>query len=159
VSCREYVIGLSNNAFATHNVYLQQFQLGRFAREFHRAPIAVNDLGQVAWRNDQYVLDLWGLASTAALEARALNEDAGWVGPLALEHEVEVAMIYDKWFPGLPEEWVRLGDLHMAGVRVTPADNVVAFYATAEAHVPTLLEELRAFEATLPEGASFTFER
>lgn len=159
VVCLEYVVGLANNVYATHNVYLQQAQLGRFAREFHRAPVAVNDIGQVAWRNDAYVLDLWGLASGEALRARTQHEDSAWMGPLAEQHDVEVAMLYDKWFPGLPEDWVRLGELHMAGIRVTPADNVVAFYATADEHVAELRAELSEFEATLPRGASFVFER
>ena len=43
------------------------------------APVAVNDLGWVAWRNDEYVLDLWGLASLQALEARRTYVESAWI--------------------------------------------------------------------------------
>lgn len=158
ITCREYVIALANNGFAMRNVYHQQAQLGRFAREIHSGPVAVNDLGQVAWRNDDYVLDLWGLASEESLGARTEpGEDPSWIFGLASRHGVGVAMVYDKWFPGLDKAWVRLGELHMPGPRVTPADSVVAFYATDARLVPGLRRELETFELGLPEGVGFKF--
>lgn len=158
IACREYVIGLGQNVFATNNVYQQQYQLHRFATEFLRAPVAVNDLGWAAWRNDEYVLDLWGLASLEALEARRQFVESAWVGPLAQEHGVRAAMIYEKWFPGLPEEWVRLGELRMGGMRITPADNKVTFFAVDEASAPELHELVERFAQTLPPGAEFVLD-
>ncbi len=158
IGCREYVIGLANNALASNNVYQQHFSMHRFLTEFWAEPVAVNDLGWAAFQNDQYVLDLWGLASLEALEARQNNTDAAWVGPLAQEHGIRAAMIYDKWFPGLPAGWRRVGELKMGGPRVTPADNVVAFYATDPAHLSELEARLKEFEAVLPPGSSFVFE-
>lgn len=155
VACRDYVIGLGTNAQATNNVFLQQAQLGRFAREHHRAPVAVNDLGLVSYRNEEYVLDLWGLSSLEALGTRTNSVDSAWVAPLAERFGVEVAMLYANWFPGLPQEWVHLGDLHMRGPRITPADDMVAFFATDVRYVDTLRKELAAWESELPDGASF----
>lgn len=157
IGCREYVIGLAQNVFATNNVYQQQYQLHRFAVEYLDAPVAVNDLGWVAWRNENYVLDLWGLASREALDARRTELDSAWVGPLAAEHGVRAAMIYEKWFPGLPESWVKLGELRMSGMRITPADASVTFFATAPGFAPKLREDLERFAETLPPGASFAF--
>lgn len=158
IACREYVIVLANNSLASNNVYQQHYSMHRFVQEFWREPIAVNDLGWVAFRNEEYVLDLWGLASLEALEARQANTEAGWLGPLAEAHGIRAAMIYEKWFPGLPEGWRRVGELRMGGPRVTPADNVVAFYATDENHVEDLRERMADFEAVLPSGASLRFE-
>lgn len=158
IGCREYVIVLANNAFASNNVYQQHYSMHRFVTEFWKEPIAVNDLGWVAYQNDEYVLDLWGLASLEALEARKQNKEAAWLGPLAAKHDIRAAMIYEKWFPGLPEGWRRVGELRMKGPRVTPADSVVAFFATDESFEADLRQQLRDFEAVLPPGASFVFE-
>ena len=114
--------------------------------------MAVNDLGWVAWRNDEYVLDLWGLASLQALEARRTYVESAWIGPLAEEHGVRAAMIYEEWFPGLPESWVRLGELRLGGMRITCADNKVAFYATGASSAPELRAALTRYAEDLPPG-------
>ena len=158
VACREYVIGLANNAFASHDIFLQHYSMHRFATEFLDEPVAVNDIGWVAFQNDNYVLDLWGLASLEALHARGENEDSRWIAPLAERQGVRLAMIYEEWFPGLPEDWLRLGVLRMNTIRVTPAHDHVAFYALNEIHAPELRARLREFEAALPERASFDFD-
>ncbi|WP_413865082.1 hypothetical protein, partial [Albidovulum sp.] len=41
-------------------IHLQQAQMARFAQEYLKAPVAVNDLGRVAWGNPEYVLDISG---------------------------------------------------------------------------------------------------
>ncbi len=158
LGARDYVIILGSNAFAAQNVYRQHYQLGRLAKEVVRGPVAVNDLGWVAFQNDEYVLDLWGLASSEALEARVEHEDSGWVAPLAAQHGVRCAFLYEDWFPGLPESWIRVGELRMAGPRVTPADDVVALYALDPERAASLREELRAFRSTLPAGATLVLE-
>ena len=65
----------------------QQAQMGRFVDDFWQAPVAVNDLGHVVYDNPHYVLDLWGLASAQALEARLSGTDPLWADKLADEIE------------------------------------------------------------------------
>ncbi|MFT7485614.1 MAG: hypothetical protein ACI9F9_001464 [Candidatus Paceibacteria bacterium] len=158
IGCREYVIVLGNNALASHNVYLQHYQMHRFATEFLAEPVAVNDLGWVAFQNESYVLDLWGLGSLAALEARKGAEDSSWIQPLADQNNVRTAIVYDEWFDIMPAAWQRIGVLEMHVPRVTPAHSKVAFYAMNSDWALELTGRLRRFEATLPEGASFTFD-
>jgi len=158
IACREYVIVLANNAFASNNVFQQHYTMHRFAVEHWGKPVAVNDLGWVAFRNDEYVLDLWGLASLEALEARREHEDQAWFAPLAERHGVRAAMIYDKWFPKLPATWRRVGELRMGGPRVTPADSVVSFYATAPEHVAEVEASLRELQAEVPSGAALVLD-
>ncbi|HEY0341328.1 MAG TPA: hypothetical protein VGC34_11030, partial [Steroidobacteraceae bacterium] len=55
-----YYFTLATTPFATNNIYDQQYQMHRFATEFYREAVAVNDLGWVALRNPDYVLDLAG---------------------------------------------------------------------------------------------------
>ena len=69
-----YFMGLATLPLASNNIYEQQYQMHRFAVDFWGKPVAVNDLGYVSYRNPNYVLDLWGLASPQALKARMANE-------------------------------------------------------------------------------------
>lgn len=137
-------------------IHLQQAQMARLAQDYLKVPVAVNDLGRVAWRNPAYVLDLWGLGSAEAREIRfggPAPED-GWVGPLAAEHGVKAAMIYDKWFASaVAPDWVRVATLSVTERRGAIGDWTVAIYATDPAYAADLRARLAAFAPTLPEGA------
>lgn len=140
-------------------IHLQQAQLAQFARDFVRGPVAVNDLGRIAWGNPNYVLDLWGLGSAEARDIRFGGPPPadGWAGPLAERHGVRVAMIYDKWFrtaagPG----WVRVGEMTQDPRNGAIGDWTVSFYATDPAFAAELRAQIESFAATLPEGATLT---
>lgn len=134
----------------------QQGQMARFAKEFVHAPVAVNDIGHVSWRNPDYVLDLWGLASHEALELRRKGEP-GWAGAIATSKGVEVAMVYDRWLgEAVPESWTRLGTLHLDVPRAFLGGADVEFYATSPDVAP-LQDALDAWIEGLPSRASFKF--
>lgn len=140
---------------ALNNIYEQQYQMGRFVREFYKKPVAVNDLGLVSFKNDGYVLDLWGLASKSAFQARTrelLGEKGseGWMNTFAQRHNVKFAMIYDTWFPAIPANWTRVAQLHLSRQKITPAEKTVQFYSLDPADTPVLTQQLRAFKTTLP---------
>ncbi|MFX8797723.1 hypothetical protein ABTM57_20595, partial [Acinetobacter baumannii] len=80
----------------------------RFVLEDWRKPIAVNDLGWVSWKNDQYVLDLWGLGNYEALKLRATETNSEWMDRLCKAHGVAAAMVYDEWFEHAPKAWVKV---------------------------------------------------
>jgi hypothetical protein len=160
VFCVWLAFGMARIPLSSRNIYEQQFQMHRFAVEFHKKPVAVNDLGWVAYRNDQYVLDLRGLASIEALRRRSHPEEgSGWMDSIARVRDVELAMIYDRWLKHrIPSSWVRLGALRLGHPRVSVADAEVAFYATREDAVAGLSSELRAFESSLPPKVRFVFD-
>jgi hypothetical protein len=156
---------------ASNNIYEQQYQMHRFAKMYNK-PIAVNDLGFVSWRNDQYVLDLWGLASTEALkelvsarEAREAAKQSGaafdeqartaWMQRLAKEHKVEFAMLYEKGFVALPKEWVKVAELKLSRKLITPAYETVAFYAMNAQVKETVQPLLETFKQSLPKEVIF----
>jgi hypothetical protein len=136
--------------FGARNIYEQQYQMGRFAREFYPHPVAVNDLGLVAYRNPNFALDLWGLGSEQVRKAKL----EGSYGPermaeLAAAYDVGIVMIYDNWFPqGVPSSWTRVAVLHTNLVTAAGAD--VAFYRTPSADAAELTRSLEAFATTLP---------
>ncbi len=152
-----YAPNLDNYAYNPRAIALQQGQMARFAKEHVQAPVAVNDLGYVAWNNPSYVLDLWGLASSEALEKRLSDPSEGWADPLADARDVRVAMIYDRWLPtALGPDWVRLGQLvlwdsggpFLGGL-------TVAFYAQSAEDARDLKDTLDVWASGLPEGAEF----
>jgi hypothetical protein len=136
-------------------IHLQQAQMARFARDFLPLPVAVNDLGHVAFGNSAYVLDLWGLGSA---ETRALRLSGqtppGWADPLARQHGVAYAVIYDSWFgTAVGPDWVRMAELHLDGPHGPIGDTVVTFYALGRDMVQPMRTALDGFAPTLPEGA------
>jgi len=139
---------------AARSIYEQQYQMGRFAREFYPHPVAVNDLGLVAYTNPNFVLDLWGLGSEDVRKARL----AGQYGPadmaaLADRHRVGLVMIYESWFPqGLPSSWTKVAVLHTMPVAAAAGD--VSFYLTPSGDADEILRALRGFEPTLPPRTS-----
>jgi len=143
---------------AGNAVHLQQAQMGRFAKEFLREPVAVNDLGHVAWQNPDYVLDLWGLASREALRLRLEDPHAGWADELTDAQDVRFAMVYDHWFSDeIGDDWVLLGQLHLNAPSYFLGGKVVNFYLTRPMDAAPYLEKLTAWSADLPDGATFEF--
>lgn len=140
-----------------NDIWRQQYQMGRFVRDVYRKPVAVNDLGLVSYRNDGYVLDLWGLASVEALRHRLHQTSPEWMDTLAHAHGVGLVMIYDDWFPdGVPASWIRVGALQRPA-RSHGGGREVAFYAVDEAARAEVMEKLRAFRPTLPVNGPFVF--
>lgn len=145
-----YLFGLMTLPLAANNIYEQQYQMHRLAADYWRKPVAVNDLGYVGFRNDRYVLDLWGLASPQALKARMRHEDPAWMNVLAEKHGVGLAMIYSAWFPELPAGWKKVGALRLSRKLITPAGGEVSIYATKPEFVPEITEALNRFRKSLP---------
>lgn len=138
---------------AANNIYEQQYQMSRFVREFYRRPVGINDLGWVAYQNDQYVLDLWGLASPQALALRSRHGDDGrWMQLLADRHDVRLAIVYEHWFKDIPANWVPLATMYLGKKRITAASRAVTFYALNPATAAEVRPLLARFGETLPAG-------
>jgi hypothetical protein len=142
-----------------NNIYQQHQQMARFSRDYVRAPIAVNDLGCVAFTSDHYVLDLWGLASPEVLRLKRQSHSSEWMDRLAQAHQVKVAMIYDSYFPHLPENWLCLAKLYLGNRRVTADQPMVSFYSVTPESVAELHDKLLAFAKTLPAGVRLEVRR
>ena len=150
-----YVGGLGQLPGASANIYEQHVQLHRFVTQHYAAPVAVNDLGWMSYRNDGFVLDLYGLGSYEALRLRTSRADHDWITPLADRHRVKLAMVYDAWFPDFPADWIRLGTLYRTGPRISAGANEVAFYARDAGTAQRAHGALRAWAEGLPPGTGF----
>ena len=143
---------------AARNIYEQQHQMHRLAADFYRAPVAVNDLGEVAFDNPYPVLDLWGLGSEEARLARRDDPSGRWMAGLADRHRVGLAMIYDACFPRIPDGWVRRATLRLGGPLESAAFDAVALYATSPGAVAGVDAALDRWGPTLPAGVGLDRE-
>lgn len=152
-----YFISLANLPLAANNIYEQHYQMHRFAVDFYNKPVAVNDLGLVSYKNTNYVLDLWGLASLEALHQRRANGSPEWMDALAKSNNVQCAMIYTDWITSIPANWIEVGSLHLGKPRITPANSEVVFFALSRDAYQEIVSKLQAFQKTLPKDVVFSF--
>ena len=153
-----YVVTTLRTPAAAADIYTQQHQMHRFATEFVRAPVAVNDLGSVAYRNPAYVLDLWGLGSDEARRARMNGGDADWMHSAALAHRVQVAMVYEDWFPELPAAWQRVGFIRNPTALEVSGSDTVSVWAVDSGYAESARRALRTFADTTPNATEVILE-
>lgn len=152
-----YVIETLVTPVAARGIYEQQYQMHRFAVDYYRQPVAVNDLGWVSYGNPNYVLDLLGLGSEAARQARARRPvDPDWVSRLVTAHRIGLVMVYADKFAGLiPPTWQPVAEL-CAPHYIAPELDTVTFYATSPDAATRALDALRAFNRHKARGISPT---
>lgn len=139
-------------------IHTQQGQMARFVKDYLQTDVAVNDLGYVAWQNDNYVLDLWGLASAEAREIRTTAPVPGWTGDLTAKYDVPVALVYDHWFEdGIGADWVKVGEFQLTVPGGFLGGYVVSFYATSPDTVAMLTGALEAWIPTLLPHSRFVW--
>lgn len=150
-----YVTPLTTSHMAANNIFGQQYQMHRFVTEFFPHKVAVNDLGWVAYRNDEYVLDLWGLGSETARQNRSLiGIDPEWITQLTDQHNVKFAMLYPASFEDkLPQSWCEMGVLKTP--HVTSAYDSVSFFLIDTSLKADMEAALAAFSNSLPNGTSY----
>ncbi|MGR3659708.1 MAG: hypothetical protein ACU0CA_00790 [Paracoccaceae bacterium] len=143
------------SGLASRNIYLQQYQMHRFAIEFFPQIVAVNDLGLVSYGNENYVLDLWGLGSEKARKLAKAGYTPEGISQLVDAAGAKYAMLYGVAFEGaLPESWCKIAVLET--IRVTAAFADVDFYLIDKSLDGQMANALDAFEAALPEGATLS---
>jgi len=146
--------------WTARGVYLQHVQMARIEAELPGVPVAVNDIGRVAWAQDAPVVDLWGLAYADARRARQEADGGpvpGWAEALADAKGARYAMVYADWFKdGIGSDWLLVATL------TTPAPIGILGSETVSIYVldPTMEDDLRAvterLAPSMPEGATLT---
>lgn len=140
--------------YAAAGIAGQQAQMGRFASQFYKGPVAVNDLGWVAFSRtpNQYVLDLAALGSYEVFKTPKIQRTPAWLDHITLEHKVGLVMIYPDWFMGTPSAWRPIAKMcfDSKSQNVGTIERTVIFYATTLADQTAIVTELRRFRSTLP---------
>ena len=150
---------VQNGKYGALGIYSQQRNMSTFVKEVYQKPVAVNDLGYVAWNNPNYVLDLWGLASYRALSTRLDNPQDGWADEIVKDAGVELAIIYDRWIDnGIGDDWVKVGSLIYTGARAFLGGQIVSFYATTPSAAPELRKQIADFAPRVVGAAELRVE-
>ncbi|MGI4829786.1 MAG: hypothetical protein ACRYFU_16570 [Janthinobacterium lividum] len=149
-----YLQAFNDVPLSSNEVFRQQYQMHRFIDDFYNGNVAVNDLGLVSYNRPPgtYVLDLWGLGSVASAQQR--NKSTAWLQATVRAHNVGLVMIYKPWFAPAPKDWTLLGDLCLKEQPIALGSPCVTFYATPQASLPELQDELDDFVPTLPPGVT-----
>ena len=133
-------------------------KMARFAHGAWARPVAVNDLGYVSYRSPAYVLDLFGLGNTTAMQLRTGGAPDAWADGLVQEAGVQLIMIYADWVaPGVPAAWTPVGDLEILGPAGYLGGRRVSFYAARPDDVPEITAALETFLPDLHPDAQFTY--
>ena len=153
-----YFFAVKKSPPASKNIYEQQVQMHFFATKYFPYNVAVNDLGLVSYKNDNYVLDLWGLGSEQVRKLKKNNLfNKAAVNKLALEKNVAFAMVFDIWFENtIPNEWLLAGQL-ITSKAVTPT-GIVSFYLIDTSKKQAFKNSLIQFQSTLPKGANLSIK-
>ncbi|MCY4044822.1 MAG: hypothetical protein OXE99_07060 [Cellvibrionales bacterium] len=159
VGSLEHVAALIATPVTASNIFYQQHQMATLVKTYIKAPVAVNDLGAVSFKNRHYVLDLWGLGSS---DARKLRKAGGvdWMHKLAQQANVQLVMIYqtNNWFPDVPTQWIKIGELSDATFRLI-SPYPVSFFAIDQASFEQSQLKIQAWQKTLPQVVTFTWQR
>ena len=147
----KYIYGIVTTPHASNNIYEQQYQMHRFVVDYYKNPVAVNDLGYVSYRNDNYVMDLFGLASLEALNHWRAKDKPDWIDAISKEHNVKFAMVYDSWFHRIPVNWHKVAELYLGKIKISPSDSVVSFYILNDNIKDKIISLLERYKHTLPQ--------
>ena len=150
-----YVGNIARTPMASNDIYVEHYQMHRFVTEHFRGAVAMNDVGRVSYRNDDYVLDLSGISSKRTRDLRYGSPTLQWMDDLTREAGAELAMIYLNWFGGAPATWTAIGQLETTRVKALSSDRVVTFFATRPEAASGIRAHLTDFLPTLPPGVRF----
>lgn len=160
-----YVTGYFSVPGNTHQLYEQNFQMHRFVNDFYRGPVAVYDIGLIAYHNPNYFLDLGGLSSEKArsiLSDAVLSDvnssDMDPYGPLVSSSGVKVVILTEGPAdpdPTVPVSWKKVALLPISRQQMV-LDPRVLFYTTDTPSAKELQPELQAFSKSLPAGMKLT---
>lgn len=170
-SCRTAAAGLAAVMFACSYPFLaaakrlplvslnqmaMQEQMARFAVMWNH-PVAVNDIGAVAYRARGAVVDLWGLDDVRAARRRMQATDGAWMDSLCTYRGADVVWVYSSWFPHRPASWIRLGSLGLVAPAGSPLSGVdsVDVYVRDPRLIPDVRTVLDAWKTGLPDGAEW----
>jgi hypothetical protein len=151
--CPTYLTALLNTPRSAQNIYLQQYQMHRLAVDYLREPVGANDLGWMAYGNDDYVLDMIGLSFPGLARTSYRAVPAEWLNQMVREKGIRAVMIYDDWVPDRPPAWTLAAKLRLTVPRIFIAGDSVSIYATDPDDLPALRSALLRFSETLPAGA------
>ena len=146
-------------SISSHTIYREQYQMAMFSKNYYKKPVAVNDLGLVAYYNPGKTIDLCGLGYpgtiTKTRKEHSIACSLGHITQSLKKENVNLVMAYQHWLGKVPKGFVAISKLTVKN----PIDwisPVVMFYVTKKERAYTL-KKLKAFSKKLPAGVKIVF--
>lgn len=139
-------------------IYSQQYQMARLVRDYWQAPVAVNDIGLIGYRNPYFVLDLVGLADNEVRRLRLYEKDPDYAAKSVAAHNIDLIMVFPNWFPrSTLRQWAAVGTLTCAPCNDTISNGApsVLFLTPHAGKRQDIQERLRPWTESLPHGIIF----
>lgn len=139
--------------------YRRHVQAGLFLEKYYykSMPVIVDDIGAPVFYADIKCLDLWGLGDKSFGKLRmeyAFDVNADQIQNIAISNNAKIAVIFAKRFNErdvLPADWEKVGVWTIINSEYAGNDTV-SFYAVKSSDSETLMENLRQFSESLPQG-------
>lgn len=146
---------------AQREIYEQQVQMGRiFASlpDSQKGPVAVNDLGSVAWQAGVHVLDIWGLGSDDVAKLKISRQmRQGQYAELFRTHGIRYAAFYPTWYsPAQLSPVLKPVAVLRTNARVICGGREVLLCVTDEKDIVPFKNSLKAYSPTLPRAVELS---
>lgn len=151
-------LALSKYPQAVINIYEQQYQVGLFLDKYYSGEcVAAHDIGAIDYLANICILDLYGLANMDALRYKLSNSyNKNALNQLQTDHPVQIAIIYNSWFPGMiPDHWIEAGRWKISN-NVVCGHEEVSFYAPSNSLKEDVKANLIDFSNALPTTVAQT---
>ena len=144
--------------WACKNIYEQQYQMGRFLKQYDPSvTVMMNDIGAAGFLSDARIVDLYGLATIEVARAKVHHRfTQDFRRSLAINTGTKIAVIYPGMYRdvgGLPAEWIQVGTWKIPQNQICWGDTV-GFYAVDPTDRDRLVADLRDFAPELPAGVT-----
>lgn len=143
---------LDKGAQACINIFDQQYQMALFTKKYYnQSPIALNDIGAIAYFTNAPIVDLWGLANVEVTRSKKQHYwTPDFLDSLCRSKKVPLGIIYDVWFSdSLTTRWNRVASWKIRN-NVICGDDTVSFYSLDSSSQSILRQRLKEFEPQLP---------
>lgn len=149
---------ITKTPVASNNIYDQQYQMARFLKRYYnKMPVALNDVGAVNYYADLRCLDLWGLGNMQTAKLRMDNRFyVENIDAITRMYGIKIAIVYEHWFPGLPDNWVKVADWMITDNFVC-GGSTVSFYAIDPQETNRLSLVVKEFSKSLPHDVRYRF--
>jgi hypothetical protein len=140
---------------ATHNIYHQQYLMGKFLKEFYsNEVVAANDIGVINYVSNIKCFDIWGVANLEICRLMMEHKyTSSILNKLIYENKVKCAIVYDRWINeigGIPVQWFTAGRWKLLNNVVCGGDTVT-FYAFDKQELGKLKNRLELYSSKLPK--------
>jgi hypothetical protein len=146
---------LLGSPVAMGNINSQQATMGQFLAEYYDGQaVAVNDIGEVAYRHRGDLVDFEGLGSLDVLQHRRDGDfNADTIAADLAAHDVKVVAVFERFYEAvLPPHLIRVGRWCMNDHVLVNADRCVTFFAPSPTEAVQLRTNLQAFQPDLPSS-------